>query len=44
MVAENRKRFFDEYANNHGFDPLNADAWHQVSKQAISETKVLFSF
>eukprot|EP00026_Physarum_polycephalum_P000662 Phypoly_transcript_00663.p1 GENE.Phypoly_transcript_00663~~Phypoly_transcript_00663.p1 ORF type:complete len:1097 (+),score=133.55 Phypoly_transcript_00663:927-4217(+) len=39
MVAENRKRFFDEYADNHGFDPLSADSWYQVSKQSIFETK-----
>eukprot|EP00026_Physarum_polycephalum_P002000 Phypoly_transcript_02004.p1 GENE.Phypoly_transcript_02004~~Phypoly_transcript_02004.p1 ORF type:complete len:496 (+),score=54.29 Phypoly_transcript_02004:1101-2588(+) len=32
---ENRKKFFDQYAHEKGFDPLSAESWYSVPKSNI---------
>lgn len=42
---ENRRNFFIEYANTHGFDPLNPDHWYLQSREkliAVKESFLLF--
>ena len=37
---ENRRKFFESYAKENGFDPNSAKAWLLQSKQKILEAKV----
>ena len=47
---QNRRRFFEKYAKENGFDPLVANDWSLISKKHLMATKVhtclsfLFSF
>lgn len=36
----NVRRFFEEYAQSNGFDPLVPDNWYSVSRQSVLDTKV----
>lgn len=42
-MLENRKRVFDNFANNKQFDPLVPDNWYQFTKNDIRLEKVLNS-
>lgn len=37
--AKNRRRFFDEFAAENGFDPLIAEYWYKISRKAILSKK-----
>lgn len=37
---ENRKHFFDLFAENRNFDPLVAGNWYKISKLAITKEQV----
>jgi hypothetical protein len=37
-----RREFFDAFARQNGFDPLNPENWYEVDTAAIYATKVLF--
>lgn len=37
---ENRRNFFEDYAEKHAFDPLIASNWYSQSKENIMATKV----
>jgi hypothetical protein len=39
-----RRRFFDEFAKEAKFDPLNAANWYAVKQESILEKKVLKIF
>jgi hypothetical protein len=39
--GENRKRFFEIFAHEHGFDPLNPECWYEITRDHIKKTKVL---
>lgn len=36
----NRKRFFEKYASEKGFDPLQAEQWYKVLRYSILTRKV----
>lgn len=38
----NRKSFFDEFAVNHGFDPLVPSNWYSISRELILQQNVYF--
>lgn len=38
---ENRKKFFDSFAEEHGMDPLNPESWYHVTRALIKKKKVL---
>lgn len=38
--VENRRKFFEEYAQENGFDPLVPDEWYLQSRERIIEKKV----
>jgi hypothetical protein len=40
QTAENRRKFFEEYAREKGFDPLIADNWYQQSIKDVVAKKV----
>ena len=42
-VITNRKRFFENYAKEHGFDPLVPENWYLQSRKRIANYKVLLS-
>lgn len=39
-----RRRYFENYANEQGFDPLNAEGWQSQPLEKILAAKVLFAF
>jgi hypothetical protein len=39
--AEKRRKFFEDYARAHGFDPLNPENWYSEPSANIMATKVL---
>lgn len=41
---ESRKKFFEEYAKVHGFDPLNPENWYLQSFSRINAAEVIFIF
>lgn len=41
---ENRRKCFEEYANERGFDPYIADNWYKQSRKDIVNFKVFFFF
>ena len=41
---KNRKKFFEELAEDMGFNPLNPKNWQGVTIAQIEERKVTFSF
>jgi hypothetical protein len=38
---KNRRRFFENYAKENGFDPLNPENWYLQAREKIISTKVL---
>lgn len=38
--VENRRQFFEQYALEHGFDPLIPDNWYSQSRESIMDFKV----
>lgn len=38
---KNRRKFFEEYAKENGFDPYQPDNWYSQAKHKIEEKKVL---
>jgi hypothetical protein len=39
-LAENRRRFFENFAKTNGFDPLIAEAWYSQPSEKILSAKV----
>lgn len=40
---KNRKKFFERYAREHGFDAKDPEGWYKQSKKQILATKVLIN-
>jgi hypothetical protein len=38
--VENRRKFFEKYAKDRGFDPLNPENWYLQTSQSVRFTKV----
>eukprot|EP00026_Physarum_polycephalum_P000813 Phypoly_transcript_00814.p1 GENE.Phypoly_transcript_00814~~Phypoly_transcript_00814.p1 ORF type:complete len:797 (+),score=105.00 Phypoly_transcript_00814:1557-3947(+) len=38
-VAENRRKFFENFAKEHGFDPLSSEAWYSQPSEKILSAK-----
>jgi hypothetical protein len=43
-VIGNRRKFFENFAKEHGFDPLVPENWYLRSRKQIANYKVLFIF
>lgn len=41
MDVRNRRKFFEKYAREHGFNPTDPEGWYKQNKKQILETKVL---
>jgi hypothetical protein len=41
---KNRRRFFEEYAKENGFDPLNPKNWYSQPRKKIEAKKVFSLF
>lgn len=39
--SENRKRFFDSFAEKNEFNPLHPSSWYSISKENLHKQKVL---
>lgn len=44
LDVNNCRKFFDEYAKEKGFDPLDAENWYEVRSVDLGEKKVAFLF
>lgn len=43
LDARNRRKFFETFARQHSFDPLDPEGWYQnISSERLFSTKVLF--
>jgi hypothetical protein len=38
---DNRRAFFDSFANEHGFDPLISENWQKINAYHLKDRKVL---
>ena len=43
MVAQNCRRFFDAFARDAGFDPLDALNWQSFNLNKLKQAKAAFS-
>lgn len=44
FVAENKRKFLEEYASEKGFNPLIAQNWYKQSRESIMAMNVRFFF
>jgi hypothetical protein len=42
--SQNRRKFFENYAKEHGFDPLIPENWNSTTRESVKSMQVLFHF
>jgi hypothetical protein len=40
----NRRKYFEKYASDHGFDPLIPDNWYTTRVEALEYKKVIYFY